>query len=238
MAASFPASATQIPLPPRLSRYPFTGKANVIDRESITVPTGWDSYGKIRVLKESFDCSYIGNSWARDLHRNLDVAATPQMGNGVADGEEQQSLLKIWESALDPSRSAGKGVSSRQRLRRTPANGARAAPQREHDFLQTHFDLLAKEAAKDPRSAFGAAPTSSSRHSHTSSQSSILPGMNGLGLTHEKLSGVVGPLGSSSLSLPSVERALDRDSNDDVPASPAIIPARNPLRKVGLTVDT
>lgn len=31
------------------------------------VPAGWDTWGKIRVLRESFDCAKAGKGWEDDL---------------------------------------------------------------------------------------------------------------------------------------------------------------------------
>ncbi len=43
-----------------------TVKHNVIDRDKILVPPNWDSWGKIRVLREGFDVESISNGWSID----------------------------------------------------------------------------------------------------------------------------------------------------------------------------
>jgi dynein light intermediate chain 1, cytosolic len=42
-------------------------KQNVIDRDKIVVPPNWDSWGKIRVLRDGFDVEAISNGWSSDL---------------------------------------------------------------------------------------------------------------------------------------------------------------------------
>ncbi|KAJ3049472.1 hypothetical protein HK097_009531, partial [Rhizophlyctis rosea] len=38
------------------SSFAFDLRARVLDRDTVLVPSGWDSWGKIRVLREGFDC--------------------------------------------------------------------------------------------------------------------------------------------------------------------------------------
>ncbi|KAL8847138.1 MAG: hypothetical protein Q9221_007803 [Calogaya cf. arnoldii] len=40
---------------------------NVIDRDKILVPPNWDSWGKIRVLREGFDVEGISSGWSIDI---------------------------------------------------------------------------------------------------------------------------------------------------------------------------
>ncbi|KAI1417342.1 putative motor protein [Hypoxylon sp. FL1857] len=42
-------------------------KANVIDRDKIVVPPNWDSWGKIRVLRDGFDVEQVSEGWSIDL---------------------------------------------------------------------------------------------------------------------------------------------------------------------------
>ncbi|KAL8908385.1 MAG: hypothetical protein Q9171_005472, partial [Xanthocarpia ochracea] len=44
-----------------------TIKHNVIDRDKILVPPNWDSWGKIRVLREGFDVEGISSGWSLDI---------------------------------------------------------------------------------------------------------------------------------------------------------------------------
>lgn len=42
-------------------------KHNTIDRDKVTVPPNWDSWGKIRVLREGFDVEAVSQGWSVDL---------------------------------------------------------------------------------------------------------------------------------------------------------------------------
>ncbi|KAL8979156.1 MAG: hypothetical protein Q9177_006216, partial [Variospora cf. flavescens] len=44
-----------------------TLKHNVIDRDKVLVPPNWDSWGKIRVLREGFDVEGISSGWGIDI---------------------------------------------------------------------------------------------------------------------------------------------------------------------------
>ena len=47
--------------------FPFVHKPNTLDRDRIVVPGGWDSWGKIVVLRDGFDAKAWGEAWLRDL---------------------------------------------------------------------------------------------------------------------------------------------------------------------------
>ncbi|ORE22843.1 dynein light intermediate chain [Rhizopus microsporus] len=70
--------------------YPFNVKAQVIERETVLVPSGWDSWGKIKVLREGFDCESLSESW----DENMDA---------LADGHQPANTsgaLGIYEEAI------------------------------------------------------------------------------------------------------------------------------------------
>ena len=66
--------------PPR-NPFPFQHKTNTLDRDRIVVPAGWDSWGKIAVLREGFDAKSWGEAWERDV----DVDATDIVGTQGAE---------------------------------------------------------------------------------------------------------------------------------------------------------
>jgi dynein light intermediate chain 1, cytosolic len=47
--------------------FPFMHKPNTLDRDRIVVPAGWDSWGKISVMRDGFDAKIWGEAWERDL---------------------------------------------------------------------------------------------------------------------------------------------------------------------------
>ncbi|KAI8979073.1 dynein light intermediate chain-domain-containing protein [Mycotypha africana] len=52
--------------------YPFKLKAQVVERDVIIVPAGWDSWGKIRILIEAFDCEAVNEGWDSDMDAVVD----------------------------------------------------------------------------------------------------------------------------------------------------------------------
>lgn len=47
--------------------YPFKLKAQVVERDAVLVPSGWDSWGKLRVLRDGFDCDAVHQGWDSDM---------------------------------------------------------------------------------------------------------------------------------------------------------------------------
>ncbi|KAK3372161.1 dynein light intermediate chain-domain-containing protein [Podospora didyma] len=108
-----------------LKKHPL--KHNVIDRDKIVVPPNWDSWGKIRVLREGFDVELVSEGWAVDLAQpfprpqsqalvtNGDagtVAVDGDQQNGdhhqhEDEGEPEGSTVALYESAVqDPTMDA------------------------------------------------------------------------------------------------------------------------------------
>lgn len=53
--------------------FPFSHKPNTLDRDRIVVPAGWDSWGKIAVLRDGFDAKVWGEAWEKDLENDENV---------------------------------------------------------------------------------------------------------------------------------------------------------------------
>ena len=47
--------------------FPFLHKPNTLDRDRVVVPAGWDSWGKIAVLRDGYDAKAWGEAWEHDL---------------------------------------------------------------------------------------------------------------------------------------------------------------------------
>lgn len=67
--ATLPFHAQALPHSSTSRTFPFTQRANVIDRDQILVPLGWDSWGKIRVLRDGFDAAAFGAGWQLDVRQ-------------------------------------------------------------------------------------------------------------------------------------------------------------------------
>ena len=47
--------------------FPFVHKQNTLECDQILVPAGWDSWGKVSVMRDDFDAKMWGEAWERDL---------------------------------------------------------------------------------------------------------------------------------------------------------------------------
>ncbi|KAI1112069.1 dynein light intermediate chain-domain-containing protein [Nemania sp. NC0429] len=61
-------------------------KHNVIERDKIVVPPNWDSWGKIRVLRDGFDVESVSEGWSIDINQPSPIGK-PQATNGEGSGE-------------------------------------------------------------------------------------------------------------------------------------------------------
>ncbi|RDB20102.1 Cytoplasmic dynein 1 light intermediate chain 1 [Hypsizygus marmoreus] len=142
---------------PTRNIFPFQHKPNTLDRDRIVVPAGWDSWGKISVMRDGFDAKMWGEAWEKDISAD----------------EEGTSARKLY-SSLVPNQGT-----------KPPPLPPFNNPVPEQAFLAKNYDENAKKPDRDPRGAF----------------------RNPADLTGAA-AGIVGPLGSSSFNLPTVERAL------------------------------
>ncbi|KAK3903990.1 dynein light intermediate chain-domain-containing protein [Staphylotrichum tortipilum] len=56
-------------------------KHNVIDRDKVVIPPNWDSWGKIRVLRDGFDVDQVSTGWSIDLDQPFGGPANGQHAN-------------------------------------------------------------------------------------------------------------------------------------------------------------
>lgn len=67
-------SASSEAAAPIRNPFPFQHRTNTLDRDRIVVPAGWDSWGKIVVMRDGFDAKSWGEAWERDV--DMDAADT------------------------------------------------------------------------------------------------------------------------------------------------------------------
>ena len=72
---------------PARNAFPFSHKPNTLDRDRIVVPAGWDSWGKIAVLRDGFDAKAWGEAWEDDLESGVDS------GGSEASARKQYAAL-------------------------------------------------------------------------------------------------------------------------------------------------
>lgn len=77
------ASSSAAPVSSASRAFPFKHRANVVDRNQLLVPTGWDSWGKIRILRDRFDASALSQAWDNDIEGMAAVGDVPQTSSSA-----------------------------------------------------------------------------------------------------------------------------------------------------------
>ncbi|KAJ3776680.1 dynein light intermediate chain-domain-containing protein [Lentinula raphanica] len=108
--------------------FPFPHRPNTLDRDRVVIPSGWDSWGKITVLRE-FEPSVWGEGWEIDLE---------------SDGaEEDRHGARVMYRELVPDLGT-----------KPPPLPPFNSPIPEQSFLARNYDESTKKADRDPRGAF------------------------------------------------------------------------------------
>ncbi|KAI0796973.1 DLIC-domain-containing protein [Abortiporus biennis] len=127
--APSPGLSGDAPAPTR-NPFPFQHKPNAIDRDRIVIPAGWDSWGKIGVLRDGFDAKAWGEAWEHDLDSSDD------------DTSEEAGARKLYISLVPDQGSKPPPL--------PPFNN----PTPEQVFLAKNYDENSRRADRDPRGAF------------------------------------------------------------------------------------
>ncbi len=95
-----------------------TVKHNIIDRDKILIPPNWDSWGKIRILREGFEIETVANAWSVEIQlppeTEFDPSATQrpitngdktlqQTGSSTlpsTSAEAQETTISLFTSSL------------------------------------------------------------------------------------------------------------------------------------------
>ena len=81
-------------------------KHNVIDRDKVVVPPNWDSWGKIRVLREGFDVEAVNKGWSTDIEESPVLLTNSNTNGSLPIGIEAVSggAVSTYEETIrDPS---------------------------------------------------------------------------------------------------------------------------------------
>lgn len=115
-----------------VARYPFAHRANVLDRDAVLVPAGWDSWGKINVLREGFDLQRVHNAWESSVSRG-----------GATDAEEED-IGDLWTAMVPDT----------ERPKAPNAGAVTTTSEGEQTFLSRQLEALMKDPNRDPRASF------------------------------------------------------------------------------------
>ncbi|KIV91369.1 hypothetical protein PV10_05914 [Exophiala mesophila] len=88
-------------------------KHNIVERDKILIPPNWDSWGKIRLLNETFDPESVSNAWSVEIQAppeqtlDLDILSSsptsttrPDGASNSPDGAQQNTSTEKTESAV------------------------------------------------------------------------------------------------------------------------------------------
>ncbi|GAO51541.1 hypothetical protein SAICODRAFT_17400 [Saitoella complicata NRRL Y-17804] len=127
-----------------------TPKANVIARDAVIIPFGWDSWGKIRVLREGFDVEGVHAGWAVDLKED--------------SNDTEASAIEVYEDVIKDPKQASSAVLA------LGASDSITHCAAEQDFLTEQLKILEKKASESKEAPSSASQMSaSSNFSYTNS---------------------------------------------------------------------
>ncbi|KAG8952640.1 hypothetical protein FRC04_004002 [Tulasnella sp. 424] len=113
--------------PPLKYLFPFRQRPNLLDRDRIAVPSGWDSWGKVGVVREGFDCSRWSEAWENDLENDGSNGGAKALYRTVVEAEDTDKASML---------------------------PALITTEPEQTFLAKHYETLSKDPGRDPRATF------------------------------------------------------------------------------------
>ncbi|KAF2199719.1 hypothetical protein GQ43DRAFT_398034 [Delitschia confertaspora ATCC 74209] len=128
-------------------------KNNVIERDRVLVPPNWDSWAKIRILREGFDVEGVSKQWSIDIDnipQNTLAAANgqPQTNAEPSAGEPQEeeaSTVTVYEETIrNPEQDYPLSA-----LHSKQANGIEISSRDAQDFLTEQASLLERLQRED-----------------------------------------------------------------------------------------
>ena len=136
-------------------------KHNVVDRDQVLIPPNWDSWGKIRVLREGFDVEGTSTGWSIDIQASASAAANGAPETNDVESSPKDAILHTYECAItDPH-----AYSSSQ----TKTPGIEISTSTNQSFLTTQLEVLEKLKAEEEAAAASSEkdPTNSSTFSNS-----------------------------------------------------------------------
>ena len=134
-----------------LKRQPL--KHNVIDRDRVLIPPNWDSWGKIRVLREGFDVEGISKGWSIDIEpvKSQDVAqdSTAKANGGKeehlnTEGPNKGGLLADYEGTIQNPRRTNP-----LKTFTTTKDGLEVDTPNMQDFLASQLEVMERLKAEE-----------------------------------------------------------------------------------------
>ncbi|KPI42570.1 Cytoplasmic dynein 1 light intermediate chain 2 [Cyphellophora attinorum] len=138
-------------------------KPNYIEREKILIPPNWDSWGKIRPLREGTDLEAISEAWT------VEIQTSPEDEPNLDSSQpttETDTAVSVYESTLPQPLAATATQQSTTQEDETPLATVQ-------EFLASQLTILESLKADDEKAARKAASSTTSRRIATTGTSSI-----------------------------------------------------------------
>ncbi|EPS37912.1 hypothetical protein H072_8490 [Dactylellina haptotyla CBS 200.50] len=159
-----------------------TLRHNVIERERVLVPPSWDSWGKIRVLRD-FDVEGVGSGWSVDIDFSPSSATDPNLDAPVDGG-----AVELFEEVIRDSRSEDQLAALR------PKGAIEMPPVDLQDFLGQQLELLETRKEDEKAGPGGGAGQGASAGGVGLGGARNAMGTVGLGETDSRVRDHVGPV--------------------------------------------
>jgi dynein light intermediate chain 1 len=126
-------------------------KHNVIDRDKILVPPNWDSWGKIRIIREGFDMEGVSTAWSieiQDPPEPLTGTVDQPQDDSAMGAEDGTSAVTIFEQTItDPKRNTAMAHAGSQ----NSANKIEVETLDMQSFLAKQLDVLEQLKQEDEK---------------------------------------------------------------------------------------
>lgn len=130
-----------------------TLKHNVIDRDRVLIPPNWDSWGKIRVLREGFDVEGISRGWSIDIQQSFNSSAS--IDNAVTEektklhdrksNSKSGHVLPAYEDVIkDPNRGGETDPAG-------PNHGIEIEVVKTQEFLASQLEIMERLKADEDK---------------------------------------------------------------------------------------
>ncbi len=190
---------------PGAARFPFSLRANVVDRNAVLVPTGWDSWGKIQVVQEGFKPGDVLKGWEKAVEKQLNDKDRDE--GEIRDDDEEEGIEGMWAGIVPDVNTGyrvGPVVTEGSHALKSPTQDSAPRDREVHvepeqAFLARQLEMLMRDPQRDPRKAFRSVSGQPSR---------LGSNEDAFGASAGRGSGGVGPMAAGGLNLPSVDMAM------------------------------
>lgn len=195
-------------------------KHNVVDREKVLIPPNWDSWGKIRVLRDGFDVESISSGWGLEIQpsetkaNGANVSTTEPLtkqhdGESIANGP-----VADFENTIQvPS-------SNKPKIELSPMqSGVEVDTMGMQDFLAKQADAIERLKVEEEQAAKDVGREAANNYSDISLGSNFI--IEDTSRVKEHVGPIQFNMGGIQLDAEDMlNRIKDRGSKDEVPQSP------------------